>query len=711
MSVNNQIINRLNSRRKRINRMVMPWTRSLAALKQPGKDQGKIDMPPGIRYKKAAQKMQVLDKSRMGDIQAEKIKTTGEAITRKFENVQKLIHFSPKITRDSTIWSEMERVYPQTFAAQEEPPAQPGELRRGSVIQKMEMLPREGQSLSAFKDQARGLAKMPKKKQPAQKPKLAPRDRMFSRVQEISPDQPGVEQKPEEIIKPASPPLHQQPPIIQREMDRPVVIKPEIKKVEPVKHEPGIVSEPIQDIVSKPTKKEEKSAATKPIVQKEELKPVVAKPVVPKKVEKKPIAKPVLKAIAVEQKKEPERVVSEKKLQPNIPQQIEKKIEQDHHISGISTTPVESSPFADKKADPPSVEQTKPLKDASPIEDQPKKAPLVLAAKPVIKTEKPTSLVKKAQPIKRTPKPIVKATAKVSTEPARVVQRDAEPTVKPKAQQKPLGTKKALPVDEKKTKTTAPPTLKEQPAREIKPQVEKEIPEVETTVQRKPEKKAAEMPLKKRVEKHKKTVETLKTTDHLNIEKNKPSLISKPKIGLDLVKKFKIQPRPSETEAISPQKQSSEKPREDPTSMDEMLRKLQIPSAPGAKKDDLPLQMPMEWAGPSKQDLRKPVQKERPPVEPQKIPMELARVKPPEQRQEEKQEKQKAEVPSQSEIAVAAEPSKTPVNIVQRLAEEPEQSVEKSSPAIDLEKIAEEVFPLVKRILEIESERTSSTFQ
>ncbi|MCB2179901.1 hypothetical protein KQH54_02135 [bacterium] len=128
----------------------------------------------GEQFVRAAKKMRFLDKKNLGNIQPEDLSKAGSAITHKFENVNQLLRLPPKNTNDPSFWSDLEKSYFNQSGGSPETPPQSGALQRGTVIQKYDMFPKAGQSLDSFIKQRSTLPKsVPPKRKPTP-PKKSP---------------------------------------------------------------------------------------------------------------------------------------------------------------------------------------------------------------------------------------------------------------------------------------------------------------------------------------------------------------------------------------------------------------------------------------------------------------------------------------------------------------------------------------------------------
>ncbi len=300
----------------------------------------------GKKYSLAAKKMRYINKHNLGNIQPEDLARTGKLVTEKVKNVGSLLMLKPKSAAGKSVWSEVEQQHVGSFSGGQQPQPESGTLSRGSVIQKFDVFPKPGQSIDAFKEQAQ---KIPASKKATSRPQAArpappPRSRMFSHVQEISPQSPAQPKEqipdipaPAEKTEPVTPPLQAKekapqappPPVEERKPDKKAAIEKLTQAAPPVKEAPSLPkaveqakldAKPVQKevrasqeplLTAKPKPKTEKPASartTAPTVQR-----LVAKPATPKKAEKSKSIPPQPPA-----RKAPEQVreVSPKKEAP-----------------------------------------------------------------------------------------------------------------------------------------------------------------------------------------------------------------------------------------------------------------------------------------------------------------------------------------------------------------------------------------------------------
>ena len=212
MSSRNLVISRLQNQRNRIMGMLSP------GKKQP--QAGNLFHAPlspiapdfaGRKFQRAAQKMRSLDPARLGHNLSDSLTSLSTNIHNKFADIHKILHINTGTAREENIWSSVETPLPESQLSSQVVPDEPGVLRSGSIIQKMSMLPKPGQSLASFKDQVNKKPSTPKP--PVErKPGLGQKTRRYSQIQEVT---PGMKPAFPESPLPSGKPELSQPTSVQ----------------------------------------------------------------------------------------------------------------------------------------------------------------------------------------------------------------------------------------------------------------------------------------------------------------------------------------------------------------------------------------------------------------------------------------------------------------------------------------------------------------
>ena len=627
-SAKNPIANRIKGHRQQVRGMLTP---GLSGAASGGNSSRARFTHFGVgKAKLAATKMRFLDHRRMGKVQSESTKTFSETIPQKFQQAQTLLRINPRMSRETSIWSEIDQTLPAQGGSTYEEPAQPGELRAGSVIQKFSMFPKEGQSIESFKEQAKSLPKPPSR-QPAPRPKPAvtPKSRLFSRVQEVPPSQPA--KKADETPKrPPEKPASVKPETVQRQTDP---VSPPPKRDAPAPQpktppvpEPETKPEPVQEETSQePVAKEEKRPAAKP----------VGKVSPPSELPLKKVAKPVKKAT--------------KTAPPTVQRKVDTK-----------STP----PAAQPKA------EAKPVAKPAQPKAEPKQTPPPVKQPPLVKTEKPAA---KKQSL-------------------------AEPT--------------------KETPESPPQAQKAAP-----PEKDSAVEAVEPRAKETPPAPPAEMPLRKNIQARREAPkaikalrpETIKPAEQKPIMAPPPRpLISRRKYTRD-EKPAELAPEPALQQQRSPAPETPSAPElpEGFGEMDSLLRERtgqkSAQTAPQAAEPvrDGRQQLPMALA--KLPHIAQQAAPQAPPPENQ-LPPELRMMQPAKAPRQEEQRPEQRTLPTQADRPgrrLTTTSSISSQQVVQRQQDDDtSESESTATPPPNLDELAEEVLPYVKRILEIESERT-----
>ncbi|RLD08033.1 MAG: hypothetical protein DRI56_05955 [Chloroflexota bacterium] len=717
------IINRIQGYKSRIAGMLKPGSKrpdsqSAARLSPVSAQFG------GEKFKLAAKKMRFLNADKMGRSQTEARKNFVEAIPAKFRDTKKMIHVSPGFSRDVSIWSELEKTLPEQRSGQFETPPQAGELRQGSIIQKFSMFPQPGQSNESFKKQAQSIPKPKKRKTPTPPPKLAPKSRMFARIQEVTDHDQANEEIPLEI--PETPEESQiEAPIntdnIQRQPDsQPIAELPDLDT--PLDQDVIEPPAPVDDLAPPP---EPQLKMAEPAKKDRLEKPVLrqlpkAKPA-PKKAKTPPSgtpllrAKPSLPARQIVQRK-PDKPAPQKTLKLALPPQL-------HPVSEPETqedTPTQALRPELKADAPPRTPRPKPVADAPPPAIRPKSEVDALAqALP-------------PKPAADAPPPAIRPKSEVDAPP---------PAIRPKSEEEP-----------------PPRILRSEPKKEPPPQAsplkptEEEVPEIpplerqeEIPQPSRPEPKdsvlralrpealtpttSPEMTLRKRVESHKRVGQAIKALrPEKLVHRVAPPIQTKREHPL--ISSDKYQPAPKKTDV-------PESPAEDafagfiksppqleldlarhsrPESVAESQPQPEdslakpISAAPSALTEALPMALAHAHLPGQAVSPASPPPANVPGLTTPQPPVDLPLT-------EEEQLPQPPPVPEQGVAIVQnfGEDDIAPSDdgVVRRKAEEDEISSSKGFEKIklNLDQLAEDVLPLVKRILEIESERLSSNLR
>jgi hypothetical protein len=237
MSSGNPVISRLKQRRGRIQGML-----SIGGKARPG-SVGDSPLSPirvdfaGKKFQLAAKKMRAINKSKLGSSQTGMLGFFSQRFIHKMQEMQQLVHLTPKVIRDASIWSAVETTLPGGFTPRQEARPEPGVLRQGSVIQKFSTVPKPGQSLESFRDQIQSQPQRVLPTEARRKTLPGAGHRLFSAVEEITPQKgkSGLETLPSSSSSEEKGPKASQggdtapstsPSTIQRQLDHPAATKP-----------------------------------------------------------------------------------------------------------------------------------------------------------------------------------------------------------------------------------------------------------------------------------------------------------------------------------------------------------------------------------------------------------------------------------------------------------------------------------------------------
>jgi hypothetical protein len=248
MTLSEPLIQRLQNQRQRAGRMLTPGLKHPAGTGITPRLSPVLSGFGGSKYRKIGESLLSISGKKLGKLQPDSIDTLSSSLPQKFSNNRSLLHIQPQTNTGKNVWSEVEKVFPsQTAAGTPETPPQPGEMRQGSIIQKFEMTPRPGQSIDAFKKQVENAPKQVPAREPAAKKKLATNYRLFSRVEEIPDKQRPIDSTPSAEPptaasnngpESASPPVASSSPVVQRQPEKTGPLKADLPSVPSVKQTP-----------------------------------------------------------------------------------------------------------------------------------------------------------------------------------------------------------------------------------------------------------------------------------------------------------------------------------------------------------------------------------------------------------------------------------------------------------------------------------------
>lgn len=661
MEPGNPLISRIQQQRGRIQGMLSPGLQG-----QPGERLSPVAADfAGRKFKLAAQQMRALDPRRLGPAQPADLPPLSREVPAKFQNPQQLIHLRPGVPGGKNIWSSLETPLPGAPAARPEPPAdEPGVLRQGSVIQRMNTLPKPGQTLEAFRQQIQSQAQPAKAARPAseKKPAVPANARLFSRVQEITAGQKPAAPQAEEPLSAPQADLPAAPP---KTDDRPASAAP--RPPRPEAPRPPEVSAQTTPPAAPPSAAPQAAASPAPssrVVQRQADEPAPQPPLA------RPRPTPAVESPTVVQAPE---APSARPPAPRPP------------ASAPAEKALPAEPAPDRPAapqEPPTIQQAAPPAEM-PLAVRPA-APQAAQSReteaPARAEESPAAGLKKALPAKP-----AQAEAQLQAQRPLAVQaalRAPQPvTVKPTAQP-------ASPQPE-----GAPGTLAAEPSLPTPPAAPLAGDDLQPGLPA-----AAQMPLRQRVDYRKSAPAALRALKPETVRPAaQPPLLratEPPRLALAKAQPSPTAPAPETLPADLLAFTPAPAPGQPPRSAQSESAPAPRPSAASA-----PLPMPVAASPAARRESpARPAQPESPPA------AQITALRP-------------AQKPSPS---AAPTPVKG-ANVVQRIWDEheelrssggersPGQSGAQSAPAAspDLRALAEDVFPYVKRILENEAHRSS----
>jgi len=674
----------------------------------------------GGKFKLAAQKMRYLDEKKLGRFHPETIERFGKTVPEKFKQVQRLLHLPITRGRDVGFWTEIEKPLPNQQPSRLETPPQPGELRPGTVIQKFPMFPKPGQSIESFKEQVRSIPKAPSRVVP-QTPRLDPKSRLFSRIQEITDHEEKSGKEP--LEKPSTPEVS---PVA--ESPQPSVGET-VQRQEEIPSEAGV--EPPEELDA--TQDLEPSARPEPEM---EVHPDLSERE-PPKIEKLPsegaeIAPPL--------PTEPPKLEAETAPPTKPSLKLAQPAQKDRPLPGIRALPkAKSRPVAVP------LPKAKPSSTQAPQVQRSPDAPKPPRARPVTGTVTPADdQIPPPQTVSESqlrgdivqalqPSPAAETLLPPSPETQRLVlptsREAALPAPPPKSKLGlPQETEAPLPVPTEKIPPAPPPAAAvKAPAPELRegePPLSPLEQEMDTTpiqplAERVEGATALEMPLRRKIESRMRVPGALKSLEPEIIRPTPaaPLLIQR-ESPLVPARKYRPPTQPSrepETPVPPPFAALGSTPpsvqdqvpihfaAEGPVAMQRQTPPIPLEGEPGASQPE-PLSMSLAY--PSSTGTRQMMPAPQPTAS---LPLQSAQLPSMLETPEERSLELMPETERPEPVSIPrvedqpSEPGK--IETVRRIDEPAEE--ESEIPEIDLDQLAEKVLPKVKRILEIESERLS----
>ena len=194
MAEQNLVVERLKERRNGSTGMLTGWLRDLVSRHAAPGAAVIPYVPFRTPFRPLTQKATTSGEQGSNLVHRQMFDGFARSVAQKFEETKALVPYVSKITGEKTkAWGEVERVFSgaQSGSIRHEEPLQPGEMRSGTVIQKFDMFPKPGQPVESFKAQSTPSTSRTRTKETAPPKKgVTPGQRLFSRVTEITPNKP-----------------------------------------------------------------------------------------------------------------------------------------------------------------------------------------------------------------------------------------------------------------------------------------------------------------------------------------------------------------------------------------------------------------------------------------------------------------------------------------------------------------------------------------
>ncbi len=187
------------------------------------------------RYSQIIQNMRFLGQQRLGSLKPESINLIGRELPAKFANISDLLHIKAPSAPDSSIWSQVDQTLPAGGPASSpvaQTPDEPGTMRQGTVISRLPTVPKTAQGFESIKQQIQSRAASAKPAVPARKTPR-PGDPSVRRFARI--EEISSKETPAASESPAATPPAVPPATVQRQTEpAPDVLKADAPAPEPV---------------------------------------------------------------------------------------------------------------------------------------------------------------------------------------------------------------------------------------------------------------------------------------------------------------------------------------------------------------------------------------------------------------------------------------------------------------------------------------------
>lgn len=157
MADQNLVVERLKERKNGSKGMLTGWLRDLVSRHAAPGAAVVPYVPFRTPFRPLTQKEAASSEQGSNLVHRQMFNRFARSVAQKFEDTKALVPYVSMITGEKTkLWGEVERVFSgaQSGSIRHEEPLQPGEMRSGTVIQKFDMFPKPGQPVESFKAQS-----------------------------------------------------------------------------------------------------------------------------------------------------------------------------------------------------------------------------------------------------------------------------------------------------------------------------------------------------------------------------------------------------------------------------------------------------------------------------------------------------------------------------------------------------------------------------
>lgn len=209
MSEQNPMVDRLVKQKQHISTMLPSWLMGTIKHREISGSEIAHSLSAGVKDLLITQKRPFIQTQRAAVLPTDRYSSFEKLVLQKYTLAEEFASSIASLSRGAKSWGEVDRIFPGMARKEQEERAQPGEMKRGTVIHRMEKLPKNGETMPPSKTQSDVVdtQRQRQSKRPT-KVDIAPGQRLFTHVHEITGTRPPVEEEIEqpkpEVAFPAS---------------------------------------------------------------------------------------------------------------------------------------------------------------------------------------------------------------------------------------------------------------------------------------------------------------------------------------------------------------------------------------------------------------------------------------------------------------------------------------------------------------------------